>query len=101
MQMSHGAVVVGQRRRVCRAACNRFSGRKGCFEQSLHAEAAAVRAAPRHVVRGSTVYVVRLGAGGEVRESQPCPTCQALLRRVGVKKVVHSTCEGGFTVMKL
>lgn len=92
MNMRHGAMVAGGR-----PACNRFSGRKGSYDLSLHAEAAALQRAP--CARGATIYVVRLGKCGEFRESMPCEQCQRLMRRLGVRKCVYSTDQGSFSSM--
>lgn len=96
MQMCHGAVVDG---RGCRAACNRFSGRTGPYDKSLHAEAAALRRATN--AKGATMYVVRVGATGELRESMPCNMCQIVMRKAGVRKCVFSTAKGVLQTMHL
>lgn len=56
----------------------------------LHAELAAIldnrrgaREAPH------TACVVRLGKGGELRASFPCPVCLAALKHVGVSEVLY------------
>jgi deoxycytidylate deaminase len=94
MNMCHGAIVDGGV-----PACNRFSGRKGHYELSLHAEAAALRRAP--CAKGATLYVVRLGSEGEYRESMPCDRCQSLMRRLGVRKCVFSTETGDIRTLML
>ena len=57
---------------------------------TLHAELGCVLGIPRTVTQGSTVYVARISRTGEYRMSKPCPMCHAVLKHVGVKKVIFS-----------
>jgi len=54
---------------------------------SVHAEAAALKYAFRGG-RGSTIYVVRLGARGALLPSFPCEKCQELIESAKVKRIV-------------
>lgn len=56
----------------------------------LHAELAAILDNRRGVREAPHLAcVVRLGKGGELRASFPCPVCLAALKHVGVKKVLY------------
>ena len=57
---------------------------------TLHAELGCVLGIPRTVTQGSTVYVARISRTGEYRMSKPCAMCHAVLKHVGVKKVVYT-----------
>lgn len=54
----------------------------------VHAEVAAVRKVSNP--RNAVVYVARLARDGAPASSRPCPRCEAFLRAVGVKRVVHT-----------
>lgn len=61
---------------------------------SAHAEARALRKAGY----GSTLYVARITAEGELTMAKPCPRCQAKIRSYGVKKVIYSIAPGEFGI---
>ena len=65
-----------------------------------HAELACVLGLDKRTTIGSTVYVARVGKRGEIKNSKPCTTCQAVLEHVGVKRVFYTT-ENGWRCMKL
>ena len=104
----HGAVLV-KHGAVLSAGLNKdkscsFGERfrpKDLGEATLHAELAAILNVPRKQTENADVYVVRVGALGDLRSSKPCPMCQATLRFVGVKRVFYSCDDGDFEVMKL
>jgi cytidine deaminase len=50
---------------------------------------------PRSVTNGATVYVVRINMRKQARLAKPCEMCRAVLRFVGVKRVLYSTSEEG------
>lgn len=58
--------------------------------RSMHAELVAVLNTNPKVLRGSTVYVAKLGKNGEPAKSKPCKGCIKMLKRKGVR-VVHYT----------
>jgi len=64
--------------------------------QYLHAEVAAILNAGRGALRGSVMYVVRVGKTNEqpMRISKPCKFCQAIISKVGIKKVYYSIDDG-------
>jgi len=93
LQFTHGAVVVRNGKAVGRAACNRYG--KGGWEHSVHAEVAALReAGGRRSSSGGTLYVVRVGKDGSLRESHPCPWCLGRMRQLNVHKCIYSTNDG-------
>lgn len=70
-------------------------------EATVHAELAAILNVPRSQTEGADLYVVRVGAEEDLRNSRPCRMCQAALKFVGVKRVFYSAEGGDFEVLKL
>lgn len=68
---------------------NRFRQRN-CGHATHHAELGCVLGLDRKKTMGATMYVCRIGKGGELRLSKPCDMCAAVLRHVGVKRVFYS-----------
>ena len=107
-KFKHGAVLV-KHGAIMSAGHNKdkpcsFGGRfrpKILGEATIHAELAAILNMPRSSTENADVYVVRIGAGNELRYSKPCPMCEEALRFVGVKRVFYSLGEGEYEVMKL
>ena len=79
---------------------NRFRP-KELGDATIHAELAAILNVPRSQTEGSDVYVVRVGALEDLRNSKPCPMCQAALKFVGVKRVFYSLDDQSFEMLKL
>lgn len=59
----------------------------------IHAELAAMLNA-RCDLRGSTLYVYRIGKDDRPLISKPCHHCQALIEKEGIKTVVYTTTGG-------
>jgi tRNA(Arg) A34 adenosine deaminase TadA len=53
------------------------------------------------MTEGATIYVVRIGKTGILRNSKPCPMCEAALEFVGVKRVVYSDKDGDIQMMRI
>jgi tRNA(Arg) A34 adenosine deaminase TadA len=87
----HGAVVV-YKGRVVASGCNRFGAGA---RDSVHAEAATVARVPRSVLRGATMFVVRVGRDQRLLESRPCTRCQRHLARLGMRCVFYTTASAG------
>ncbi len=104
----HGAILV-RGSRVINASCNKenhcaFGARfrkRNEGVASLHAELGAILNIPRKLTFGATVYVVRIGKGGELRLSKPCSMCLAAMVHCGVKIVYYSTSENSVVRMRL
>lgn len=58
---------------------------------SYHAEQVAIREAGEDNVKGAIIYIARVNRQGKDRDSRPCPLCSALIERVGIKRVVHTS----------
>lgn len=95
----HGCVLVGNSGKIINCGFNksRYTSfgarfrRKDHGRATVHAELSVILNLDRHLTHGATVYVVRIGADGNLRNSKPCEMCQAAMEFVGIKKVVYST----------
>lgn len=81
------ATGINQTRRSKKAARSMY--------ESLHAEEAAILRVLRKpdglkLLAGSTIYVTRILKNGETALAKPCPSCQALINSVGIKKIIHT-----------
>lgn len=104
----HGAVLVkGSTMRNSCANQNKFKGwgnrfrRKNEGYATLHAELGCVLGVDRSLTTNATVYVVRIDAKDDFKLSRPCSMCQAVLKHVGVKKVIYSINNEEYGVLKL
>ena len=79
---------------------NRFRQRD-CGHATHHAELGCILGVDRSVTTGATIYVVRIGKKGEFRMSKPCPMCEAVMRHVGIKKVVYTINDEEVGIRKL
>lgn len=93
----HGAILV-KGGSVINTSCNdlrhvnwgnRFRN-NACGHATQHAELGAVLGIARDVTHNSVIYVARVGRMGDFRLSKPCPMCMAVMKHVGVKKVVYT-----------
>ncbi len=75
---------------------DRFSG-----HATHHAELGCILGVDRANIKGSTIYVARIGKKGDLRMSKPCPMCTEILKNMGVRKVVYSISEGQIDCEKL
>jgi len=104
----HGAVLV-RGGSVVNTSCNKNKYRscgnrfrkKQIGHATHHAELGCVLGLDRSITEGATMYVVRIGKSGVLRNSKPCPMCEAALEYVGVKKVVYSDENGNIQSMRI
>ena len=92
----HGAIVT-KNGRVLGRGHNSYRSHGGQWGggplHTLHAEAVAIRdAVHRGIdVKGATLYVTR---GNTNRMSKPCTSCQALLEKHGISRVIYTDEHG-------
>ncbi len=96
----HGAVI-SKGRRVLGMGCNLLKTHPvlgGGPVRAVHAEAAAIRDAVRKGVNlnGKDIYVTRINC--ENRLSRPCPDCERLLRKYGIRRVFYTNEKGTIVV---
>lgn len=85
-----GAVIVKRGKIVGKGYNSVAYQGKRSFLNGIHAEIAAInntRAADRS---GSTIYVARWMRRGQLGLAKPCPACEKVLRKLGIKKVYYS-----------
>lgn len=107
-EYKHGAVLVrggtvlntSCNKNKYKAWANRFR-KKQRGHATLHAEIGAILGLDRAMTEGATVYVVRIGRAGDLKNSKPCPMCEAVMQFVGVKKVVYSNENGEIESMRI
>lgn len=106
-QFRHGAVLVRGGRLLNVASNNSkytsFAARflPAHIAATHHAELAALLNMPRTLTAGSDIYVVRINRSGELRNSKPCPMCQAAAKFCGVRRVFYTTDDGSVESMRL
>lgn len=87
-----GAVVFNKDRIVSagynRAFCVGESVQSDC------AEVLAIKKAPSQLLDGADLLVCRVRSSGTFGMAKPCPRCQSLIEKVGIRKVLYSTPDG-------
>lgn len=104
----HGAVLV-RGGSVLNTSCNKNKYRswgtrfrkKQYGHATHHAELGCIFGLDRSITEGGTIYVVRIGRCGILRNSKPCPMCESAMAFVGIKKVVYSDAEGRIQCMRI
>lgn len=104
----HGAVLVrggvvlntSCNKNKYKAWANRFR-KKQKGHATVHAEIGAILGLDRSITEGTTVYVVRVGRDGHLRNSKPCAMCEAAMHYVGVKRVIYSNSNGTLEEIRL
>jgi len=57
---------------------------------TIHAEIHAILGTPKHIAEHCSMYVARFTPGGRIGNSKPCTLCQAILKEMGVKRVMYT-----------
>jgi deoxycytidylate deaminase len=65
---------------------------------SFHAEEVAIKEAGQDNLRNAVIYVARINRQGLDRDSKPCSRCNALIKRVGIKRVIFTAEIGEINV---
>jgi deoxycytidylate deaminase len=61
--------------------------------KSVHAEFDAVMSTKGESITGCDVYVCRLLANGSLAMAKPCEHCEAMLRKLGIRRVFFSIAD--------
>lgn len=106
MQHRHGCVIVYNDREIIAQGYNHT---RCTMEQefSVHAEVEAInkfrqllKTKSRDFLSKCTLYVVRIGKdtlGQPLMMSAPCSRCTNVIHRMGIPKVVYSTCSSSYS----
>lgn len=77
----------------------RFAQQVGLdMKQYLHAEIACIIASRGAIIH--SLHVSRSNKAGDMRDSKPCPVCQAAIRACGIKHVYYTTNGGEIVKME-
>ena len=107
-EYKHGAILV-RAGAVLNTSCNKNKykawanqfRKKQRGHATVHAEIGAILGLDRSMTEGATIYVVRVGKWGDLKNSKPCPMCEAAMQYVGIKKVVYSSEDGKIETMRI
>ena len=107
-EYKHGAILV-RAGAVINTSCNKNKykawanqfRKKQRGHATVHAEIGAILGLDRSVTEGATIYVVRVGKCGDLKNSKPCAMCEAAMQYVGIKKVVYSSEDGKIETMRI
>lgn len=66
---------------------------------SVHCEIHALKQM-KFQAQGCVMFVARALKGGGIGLAKPCVNCQAVIEAAGVKRVVYTTDDGGFSTWK-
>lgn len=107
-EYKHGAILV-RAGAVINTSCNKNKykawanqfRKKQHGHATIHAEIGAILGLDRSLTEGSTIYVVRVGKCGDLKNSKPCSMCEAAMQYVGIKKVVYSSEDGKIETMRI
>lgn len=92
-----GAVIV-KGNRILAVGHNQLRPSSITKTETLHAEAAAILKLLKdnrlHDLAGADLYVTRFTRSGRIGMAMPCPSCQELIRSVGISTVYYTTDTG-------
>lgn len=99
LQHRVGAVVV-KKGRVLSTGYNEIRWNQRLRKENIHAEESAIvkllQARRLSSLHGADIYVSRITPGGRSGIAKPCPTCQNLIKAVGIRRIFYTT-DGGAT----
>ena len=100
----HGAVVA-KNTKIIGFAPNKFRNAPSVDADhvTFHAEAAVIRELLKNYpdLKGTTIYIARVGKTGNVTISRPCPDCMKTIISSGIREIVYTNEFGGFSVEKI
>jgi deoxycytidylate deaminase len=71
--------------------CNSIHPKYKNFENSLHAEQAAILSVKDwSVLKGSSIFVIRMNLTGNISMAKPCDMCMSMIKHVGIKKIYYT-----------
>lgn len=63
-------------------------------KHTLHAEIASIINGNKDDLLGSTMYIYRNDKNGNLSICRPCKACYAMIRKVGIKRIVYTIPNG-------
>lgn len=70
------------------------------WEESLHAEQAALLNLDWNKLKGFSILVYRAKKDGSLALARPCPMCQKLIEHVGIKNIYYTSNTGEILLEK-
>lgn len=71
------------------------------WEESLHAEQAAMLNLDWNKLKGCSIFVYRTNKNGQLAMAKPCDMCQKLIKYVGIKNMFYTTNDGEIKLEKV
>lgn len=71
------------------------------WEESLHAEQAAMLNLDWNKLKGCSIFVYRTNKNGQLAMARPCEMCQKLIKYVGIKNMFYTTNDGEIKLEKV
>lgn len=68
---------------------------------TIHAELGCILGVNNSITRNGSIYVVRIGKKGQLKNSKPCCMCMSCMSFVGIKKVYYSIDEESLGVVSI
>lgn len=76
-------------------SCSLISKKYKTYENSLHAEQAAILNSPRKSLKRANIFVIRLSADKKfLRMAKPCKMCMKFIEYVGIENIFYSNSRG-------
>ena len=100
------AAIIFDKKRILAAGTNakrfthRLKPRYKRFNNSFHAEQAAILNARRDL-KGKSMLVLRITAGGNFGLAKPCDLCMSFIEYVGIKNLYYTDENGGIAYERL
>lgn len=83
MKNKHAAAIVSRNKTIISTGFNYLTKKKGYY--SIHAERSALLNCDLSKLKGSTLYVMRLGKKNNFKLSAPCKMCKSLINSFIIK----------------
>jgi deoxycytidylate deaminase len=81
-----GAILL-QNGKIISTGANSFKTHRLMGFKTLHAEVQALIGVRYRDLNGSVMFISRINKKGQMGMSKPCPICEGVLRKYGIKKV--------------
>ena len=91
MYRKHGAVLIYRNKIVGKGhnVYHNYKRKKNGKYFSIHAEVMAIKKCNYNILDKCVMIVVRV-SGGEQKSSRPCKDCQRYLKKMKIRKILHS-----------
>jgi deoxycytidylate deaminase len=63
------------------------------FEETLHAERDCLRKLDKEIVKGKTLFILRVKKNNDLALAKPCDQCMWMIRELGIREVIYTVPE--------